>query len=153
MLNEYYDLRIVSKHSYGADTIEEIIRRAEKLGLKKTAGSDAHMLEMIGASPIKTDAQDMDSVLKNIKNGSVELEKRYLERRLMVKWIYERMKRSYPDVIRYVDSSYSRPKAAVSKLFINHFVKNPENMFWRFLMALSINAYFLQVVVRPRTYF
>ena len=40
MLNEYYDMRIVSKHSYGSDTIEDIINRAEKLDLKTICISD-----------------------------------------------------------------------------------------------------------------
>src|SRR3989338_3397879 len=41
MLNEYYDMRIVSKHSYGSDTIEDIINRAEKLDLKTICISDS----------------------------------------------------------------------------------------------------------------
>lgn len=40
ILNEYYDLRIVSKHSYGSDTIEEIVKRAEKLELKTICIAD-----------------------------------------------------------------------------------------------------------------
>ena len=33
MLDKTFDLRIVSKNSYGSDSIEEIARRAELLGL------------------------------------------------------------------------------------------------------------------------
>ena len=42
-------------------------RRAKNLGLRMIAGSDAHTLDMIGASRNLVPAYDMDSFLKNIK--------------------------------------------------------------------------------------
>jgi len=128
-------------------------RKAERLGLKKVVGSDAHAVEMIGNSFIKTDADDMDSVLKNIKQGSVELEKRYIETWKIIKWLRERMERSRPEMLDYINKNYSKPKAAVSDFLLNQFLKKPESMFWRGLMALGVNVYFMKSVLKPTSYF
>ncbi len=126
--------------------------RAEKLGLKKVVGSDAHTIEMLGSSFIKTNASDMDYVLKSIKNGSLGLEKKYIEEWKMVKWVEERVKRSYGDIIKYIDANYSKPKAAVAKFMLGFFMKNPESIGWRGVLRLGVNIYFFKLVLNPRTY-
>jgi predicted metal-dependent phosphoesterase TrpH len=141
-------------NSFDVDRIGNFItaRKAGKLGLRVVVGSDAHTLEMIGNSVIKADADDMDSVLKNIKNGSVMLEKRYIETWKIIRWLQERMGRSRNDLMGYIEKNYSGPKAAVSKFLVREFLKNPESVSWRCLAALGINIYFMKSIITPSTY-
>lgn len=41
MLRKYYDLHVATKHSYGVNTVEEVVRTAEKLGLDTIVILDA----------------------------------------------------------------------------------------------------------------
>ena len=88
----------------------------------KVGGSDSHMLETIGLVRNWIDADDMGSVLKEIKAGRVGIEPEYIPMGLMVKWVRQRLIGSYMDAVGYVHQNYSAPRKWVSLRLLRKFV-------------------------------
>jgi predicted metal-dependent phosphoesterase TrpH len=103
--------------------------KAAKLGLPTVSGSDAHTLEMIGLAKNLISANDMDSVLREIKKGNVIKETNYISLFDLLEWMRERFIRSYNDVIKQT-YNYWKPKGIIARLAINHFIKNSSSKFW-----------------------
>ncbi|MBL7206194.1 MAG: PHP domain-containing protein [Candidatus Aenigmarchaeota archaeon] len=131
-------------NSLSIDKISNFIaeRKADKFGLSKVASSDAHTLDMIGNSVIKSGATDMDSLLKEIKNGYVGIEKRYATLKNIIDWSWERIIKSQAHILEYVTDNYWTPKKEITEMFLDKFVNNPEHGFWKFAASIGLaNAY------------
>lgn len=111
--------------------------KARKLGKKMTCGSDAHTLDMLGTAPNLIDAQDLDSLLKEIGKGRVEIIKRYIPLRQIVEWNRHRFAKSYDYMLNYMKESYSRPRLWVSRRLLNTFINSKSN-FWTLAAKTSL---------------
>ncbi len=112
-------------------------KKAEGSGMPMVAGSDAHSLEMIGyARNIARDA-GLDSFLKEIKKGEIKTEYEYVPLALMNDWIRQRFINSYADVISYINTRYSMPKAWLAKNMIRRYIVSTGS-FWNALGKLGI---------------
>ncbi|MBW1839266.1 MAG: PHP domain-containing protein [Deltaproteobacteria bacterium] len=111
-------------NSLGVDRLSNELaeKRAKETSVSMVVGSDAHSKEMLGRSINRVRAHDMDSALKQIKMGHVRWTKSYTPMPVLVSWARDRLLHSYPDVIQYVTTNYSRPKASFSKYFLKRFV-------------------------------
>lgn len=80
------------------------------------AGSDAHMLQMMGHGLNEIAAYDMDSILKGIKKGRASVATRkYIPINVIRHWSISRLKFSYDDVMDYIEKNYRGPKKMISK--------------------------------------
>jgi predicted metal-dependent phosphoesterase TrpH len=111
--------------------------KARKLGKPMVCGSDAHTLDMLGASLNLIDAKDLDSVLKEIRRGRVEMLKGYAPLRSIVEWNRERFAKSYDYMLDYMRESYSRPMFWVSNRLLNTFIKSKSG-FWTIAARASL---------------
>ncbi|MEE9406018.1 MAG: CehA/McbA family metallohydrolase [Candidatus Aenigmarchaeota archaeon] len=101
--------------------------KAKGITAAKVGGSDSHMLETVGLVRNWIDADDMGSVLKEIKAGRVGIEPKYIPMGLMVKWIRQRLIGSYMDAVFYAHQNYSAPKKWVSLRMLRRFVMSNSN--------------------------
>ncbi len=108
-------------------------------GIPKIAGSDAHTLGMIGYSVNIIDACTIDDVLKNIKKGKVLFRTKYVPMDEIINWTRERLLRSRKEVVRYVNSHYSPPKAWLYRKLMKKFL-GTGNTPWRVLAEMSLQA-------------
>jgi len=127
-------------NSLNLTKIENMIaaRKARRLRMPAVGGSDAHLLQALGATVNYIDASDADSALKKIKKGKVLIEGKYIPVPVIVWWIRERMRMSYADIEEYIDRNYSAPRANVSRFFLNKFVKS-DSPFWNFVGNAAVN--------------
>lgn len=103
--------------------------KARKLGKIMVCGSDAHTLPMLGTAINIIDAQDLDSLLKEIKGGRAGMVRKYIPVREIVEWNRQRFARSYQYLLGYMKENYSRPKLRISRGLLNTFIKS-ESGFW-----------------------
>lgn len=97
-------------------------RKARSLDMPVTSGSDAHTLGMIGRAPIEARADDLDSLLKEIKRGGVGICKRYVHISEIKEWSRLRMINAYIDVLSYIDDRYGRHRAWLLKKLVGRFM-------------------------------
>ena len=114
-----------------------IARKAKKLGMPAVGGSDAHTLAMLGMTVNKIDADDMDSALKQIKRGNVEIKGRYVPIPVVVDWARERMKRSYDDLQKHIEKNYRFPKSVIARFLLDRFVSS-DSVGWDALGYFSV---------------
>jgi hypothetical protein len=74
------------------------------------------------APTLVASSDDMDSVLRHIRQGKVRPVRKYIPVSVMVKWAKDRMTTSYMDVISYVNHNYPGPKAWAAKKLLRSFV-------------------------------
>jgi len=114
-------------------------RKAKKLGKPMVVGSDAHTLDMIGYAINISGANDVDSLLREIKKDRLMFRTNYLPSNVLVDWYRERFIRSYVDVLKYINGNYVYPKAVLSKALLNRFVKS-RNVAWDLLARLGVGV-------------
>jgi len=114
-------------------------REAKKLGKPMVVGSDAHSLDMIGYAINISGANDLDSLLKEIKKDRLMFRTNYLPSKILVEWYRERFIRSYVDVLKYINTNYVYPKAVLSRALLNKFVKS-RNVVWDLLARFGVNV-------------
>lgn len=114
-------------------------KQAEKLGLSTVSGSDAHAPSMIGLARNIIEADDLDSALKAIKAGKVELDVNYSSISGLLEWTRERFVRSYNDVLTQT-YDYWRPKGIVARMLLNHFINNSKGKFWASMGGLGLGV-------------
>lgn len=114
-------------------------RRARKFGKPAVAGSDVHTLDMIGRSYSIIDVMEPEAVLREIRRGRVLMERNYVSLESLISWARGRLRRSYSDVLAYVDKNYFPPKAWVSRTMLNSFVKS-DSFAWGLLARFGLNC-------------
>jgi predicted metal-dependent phosphoesterase TrpH len=102
-------------------------------------GSDAHTLSMIGSAITISDADDIDTLLKNIRKGKVTAQMRYTSMDEIIEWVRKRLQFSKNDVLRYVDTHYIMPKRWLYKKMLNNFLST-SNTPWKVLAGLSLRV-------------
>ncbi len=96
--------------------------RAKKLGKPMVVGSDAHMLETIGLCLNYIEADDLDSLLNEIKKNRVLHKTSYISRDALTRWARSRFEHSYNHVLGYIESNYNPLKAWLSRRMMYKFV-------------------------------
>lgn len=113
--------------------------KANKLGKPMVAGSDAHSLDMIGYAINISNANDTDSLLKEIRRGEIMFRASYFPLKILVEWYRERFIRSYVDVLNYVNNNYVYPKAVLARTLLNRFIKS-RNVYWDVLAQFGLGV-------------
>lgn len=116
-----------------------VLSKFKNSEIPKVVGSDAHTLDMIGHSLNIMDADDVDSVLKNIIKGRVVFETRYIQMNDVINWARGRLRRSQKEVLEYMNSHYSFPKAWLYRKLLKKFLRTG-NAPWIMLAEISLNA-------------
>lgn len=88
------------------------------------AGSDAHTLDMIGTSVNMVDAYSVDDILRYLKAGDVRMVKRYTPPHVLTSWARERLIRSYPDVVSYVNNNYHPARGWLARRLLHKFTNS-----------------------------
>ena len=112
--------------------------RAKNLGKPFCVGSDAHTLDMVGLSQNIVEADDLDSVLRQLKLGKASFKTEYVPPKLLVRWVRERFARSYGNIVTYINSNYSYPRASISKFLLDRFVYS-DNRIWNWIAQFSMD--------------
>lgn len=112
------------------DRISNIRARkfATRHGMIKVAGSDAHTAAMIGSGTIRTNATDVDSIIKSIKRGKITVESNYLPVRVIKDYAVRQLQMSYQHTWNYMDENYSPAKKFVGKKLLGLVNKSPGNV-------------------------
>ena len=84
------------------------------------------------------DAQNVDSVLRQIKKGNVEMEKSYIPVRLISMWGKIRMEKSYNYMRDYINEHYWGPKAWLAAHLLEKYVHSKRTKFWNAVGITSI---------------
>ena len=101
-------------------------RFAEKHNLIGVTGSDVHYEKMFGYSYTLVDGENnVDSVLKAIKDGKVRLHCRYVPTKVLSEWAVKRLQMSYDNVEIYIKKNYFYPKRVVALEMLNLVKKSP----------------------------
>ena len=127
-------------------------RRARRKGKVMAAGSDAHALEMIGTACNIIDAASVDEVLTALRRGNVSFERNYTTMDTLTRWVRERLTASYPQVLSYINTNYSGPKAWFAKRLLNDYVIKG-NHGWERLAGLSLAITMAYSAVRVLAYY
>ncbi len=128
-------------------------RKLRKLNISKVCGSDAHSVEMVGRAVNHIDADDVDSVLKQIKRGNVEIECDYVPIRVITAWAKTRMERSYGYTLKYIHENYRQPKAWLAEGLLNKYVNSKRTNFWKVLGLVSVNITRIYVGLKLLSYY
>ncbi len=91
----------------------------------KTAGSDAHCKELVGHGLNRIDADNIDSLIRELKKGNVEPVTRYPSAGTMMAFITRRLQKSKPYVREYIDENYTGAKKHYSHALLNLVDKTP----------------------------
>jgi len=94
-------------------------------GMPVVAGSDAHCIEMLGHGVNEINADSVDSILKAIKKGRVEIRTKYIPASVMMRWSVTRLKLSYNHVTDYINKNYGMPKRVVSRNMLSLVKRSP----------------------------
>lgn len=128
-------------------------KRAKDLGKPMVVGSDAHTQKMMGYALNISGANDLDSILKEIKNNKLMFRTRYFPLKILIDWYRERFIRSYVDVLNYIGDNYVYPKALVARALLNKFIKS-RNVFWDGLAHFGLGVSIAYSMFRlTRNYF
>ncbi|MFH1420772.1 MAG: PHP domain-containing protein [Candidatus Aenigmatarchaeota archaeon] len=105
---------------FNALNIERLVNRhakefAKKRGRPMVAGTDAHSIEMMGYTKTIIHAEnDIDAILKAIKNGKTELVCNYVPTEIILDWAIKRLQGSYDSVQKYIRENYFFPKNVIA---------------------------------------
>jgi len=106
---------------------------AQKNEIPGVAGSDAHMLDMMGCGLNQIDADDVDGIVDALKKGKAGIAtSKYIPISVIREWSLLRLKASYDQIVDYIENNYSWPKKPVSKKLlslVNHNSGSVENIF------------------------
>lgn len=106
---------------------------AQKNEIPGVAGSDAHMLDMMGCGLNQIDADDVDGIINAVKKGKADIAtSKYIPISVIREWSLLRLKASYDQIVDYIENNYSWPKKPVSKKLlslVNHNSGSVENIF------------------------
>ncbi len=106
---------------------------AQKNEIPGVAGSDAHMLDMMGCGLNQIDADDVDGIMNAVKKGKAGIAtSKYIPISVIREWSLLRLKASYDQIVDYIENNYSWPKKPVSKKLlslVNHNSAGVENIF------------------------
>jgi predicted metal-dependent phosphoesterase TrpH len=106
---------------------------AKKHKMVMTAGSDAHYVEMMGYGITRLNANDMDGAIKAIKKGKVSIARNeYIPTKIIVDWSVLRLKKSYENIIDYMDGNYRWPKRFVGKKLLRLVDSSPGSIDYLF---------------------
>jgi predicted metal-dependent phosphoesterase TrpH len=127
-------------------------KKAETYGKARTSGTDAHTLEMIGRAAISAEAHDLDSLLKEIMEGRVEISKRYVRLDEIKEWTRMRMIRAYIDVLEYIDKRYGRHRAWALKHLMKRFILS-RNPIWDLAARVSLTGAIAYSLIKTVAYY
>ena len=80
------------------------------------------MLDTIGLSLNYIQADDVDSVLSEIRNARVTHRTSYISREAMTRWARARLENSYSDALSYIDRNYNPLKGWLSRRLMESLV-------------------------------
>ncbi len=93
---------------------------AQKNAIPGVAGSDAHMLDMMGCGLNQIDADGVDGIISAVRKGKVKVAtSKYIPISVIHEWSVLRLKASYDEIVDYIENNYSWPKKAVSKKLLS----------------------------------
>ena len=98
---------------------------------------------MFGSALNEIEARDLDGVLKEIRKGRVQFQTKYIPMPVIMDWARDRFANSYMDVIQYINSNYSSPKAWIAKQMLKRFVLNRTKYWdgvWDLMASISLGA-------------
>lgn len=99
---------------------------AKKHKLNIVAGSDAHYIDMLGHGITRIHADSLDSAIKAIKKGKTSIAKNeYIPTKIIVDWSVLRLKKSYCEIVDYMDRNYRWPKRFVGKKMLGLVDRSP----------------------------
>jgi predicted metal-dependent phosphoesterase TrpH len=127
-------------------------RKARSLDMPVTSGSDAHTLGMIGRAPIEARADDLDSLLKEIKRGGVGICKRYVHISEIKEWSRLRMINAYIDVLSYIDDRYGRHRAWLLKKLVGRFMFSNDPI-WDVAARVSLTGAIAYSLIKAFAYY
>ncbi len=113
---------------------------AKKHNMTMVAGSDAHTTAMLGLGLIKTNATDVDGIVKSIKKGRITHEYAYPSVKLMKDFAITRLKMSYRYTWEYMENNYSPAKKFVGKKMLTLVNKSPGSID-KFFSVLAYTAF------------
>lgn len=124
------------------DRISNIRSRnfAEKTGMIKVAGSDAHTAAMIGSGLINTKADSIDGIIKSIRKGDVSVECKYPSVDVIKDLSITRLKMSYSHVMDYMEENYAPTKKFIGKKMLGLVNKSPGSID-KFFSGLAYTAF------------
>ena len=124
------------------DRISNIRSRnfAEKHGMIKVAGSDAHTAAMLGSGIIKASADSIDDIIKCIRKGNITTECNYPSVRVIKDYSVTRLKMSYRHVWNYMEENYTPTRKFFGKKMLSLVNKSPGNID-KFFNALAYTAF------------
>ena len=107
-------------------------RRARKFAQKNkmimVAGSDAHTTAMVGKGIIHTNANDVRSIIKSIKNGEVSPEYVYPPISLLKDFAVTRLKMSYDHTSEYMEENFPPVRRFLGKKLLGLVNRSPGNI-------------------------
>jgi predicted metal-dependent phosphoesterase TrpH len=113
-------------------------RFAHKSGKPMVAGSDSHTKETLGHCINFIDAQDMDSCLREIRQGKVTLRTSYIPLEKLLPWVKRRFALSHEDVARYMEANYSQPRRWLSERLVHKFLNDRNERVWYWAGELGL---------------
>jgi len=118
--------------------------------LNGISASDAHSRRMIGMGITETKSDSLDSILKDIKYGRVQLVNSYTPARVVADAIVRRLQLSYPYTLNYINKNYSGPKRVISRKMLSLVNKSPGKIDYMFnvMTYISMGAIFLYAAAR-----
>ncbi len=126
-------------------------RKAKEFKKPMVVGSDAHSPDMIGYAVNISNANDTDSLLKEIKRGKLMFRTNYFPMKILIEWYRERFMRSYVDVLNYINNNYFFPKAVIAKALLNRFIRS-RNIFWDVLAHFGLGVSRVYSLLKLATY-
>jgi len=106
------------KNSLNVDRVADRVakRFAEKNGISKVGGSDAHFREGIGRCYNLMDCElELDSILKAVRKGRCKVVGGYVSLPNIVKWYRNRVLSCYDEVCEYIERNYGMLKRGLVK--------------------------------------
>jgi len=125
--------------SMNLDRFSNFLAEKKAGSMPRTAGSDAHTLEMLGNSVNIIDADSVDSVLREIRKGRVSYLRGYARAGQIRRWAYQRLSGSREIAVEYVNGNYSPLKRWVSLRLMDRFLENQGGVF-SFLAKFGISC-------------
>lgn len=127
-------------------------RKARSFDMPVTSGSDAHTLGMIGRAAIDVNADDLDSLLKEIRRGRAEITRKYVFINEIKEWSRLRMINAYIDVLNYIDDRYGRHRAWLLKKLVGRFMFSNDPI-WDLAARASLTGAIVYSLIRAVAYY
>ena len=140
-------------NSFALDRVSNMYTKRRLRNCRKplVSGSDVHMPDMMGLSPVEVSASTAKGIISEIKKGNVKTRERYVAVGSVVSWARKRMYDSYHDVIKYIDNNYWEPKATIAKALMGFFIKHKTPL-WNFFGHFAIACSHVYAAAKVLTY-